>query len=86
MGENEEAGEAERIGGLLKEESAAVAEVGWIYGRGARLTAEEARKVRRRDWIVEEVLAKEEIAGVEFERGIVHVERRAAKTHHSERQ
>lgn len=48
------------------------------------MASEEAREVRRRDRIVEKVLAEEEIAGVEFERGIVHVERGAAQTHDPE--
>lgn len=86
LGEDKETGEAERIGGMLEEKSASVAEIGRIYGRGVRLAAEEAREVWRRNWIVEEVLTEEEIAGVEFQRSIVHVERRAAQTHHPKRQ
>lgn len=86
LGEDKEAGEAERIGGMLEEKSATVAEIGRIYGRGVRLAAEEAREVWRRNWVVEEVLTEEEIAGVEFQRGIVNVERRAAQTHHPKRQ
>lgn len=34
LGEDEEAGEAERLSGLLEEESAAVAEICRIYGGG----------------------------------------------------
>lgn len=42
LGQNEEARETKRVGGVLEEESAAVAEIGGICARRVRLATEKA--------------------------------------------
>lgn len=83
--EEEEAGEAGRVGRVAEEESGAVVEVGGRVGGAEDLILEEAREVRSGDRVVEDVLADEEIGRVD-EEGSVDVERRAAEPHHPEGQ
>lgn len=71
LGEDEEAREAEGVGGVVEEESGAVGEIR-VAGFGGVLR-EEPREVRRRHGVVEEIFAADQIAGVETER-CFHVE------------
>ena len=70
LGEDEEAGEAEGVGGVVEEEAGAVAEISGV-GRGM----EEAGEVGGGEWVVEDVLTDEEIRGVHTQRDGVDVER-----------
>ena len=72
---DEEAGEANGVGGVRKEESGAVAKIG--VG-GVRVRVEKARELGGGDWVVEDVFADEDIGWVESERNWVGVERRPA--------
>lgn len=62
LGEDEEAGEADGVGGVVEEESGAVAGIG--VG-GGHVRVEKARELGGGDWFIEDVLADEEIGGVE---------------------
>lgn len=68
--EEEEAGEAHGVGGVVEEESSAVAEIGGISRWLDSEASEEARKVGGSNRIVEDVLADEEIGGVDEERSV----------------
>lgn len=81
MGEDEEAGEADGVGGVLEEEAGAVAEIGGV-GTGV----EEAGETGGGERVVEDVLADEEIGGVHTQREGVRVEGRPAQPHHPEGQ
>lgn len=68
MGEDEETGEADGIGGVAEEESGAKGGIGGVGGIvGGDVAGNEWREVGSGDWIVEDVLAGEEIGGVHAE-------------------
>lgn len=71
--EDEEAREADRVGGVVKEESGAVAEIGGVGG-GHLGVVEEARKLGGGNWVVEDVLADDEIGRVEEKGNGVNLE------------
>ena len=74
LGEDEEAGEADGVGGIVEEEAGAVGGIGvGGFGGGEGVVTEEAREVGGGDWVVEEVFAGDEVAGVESEGGF-HVQ------------
>lgn len=81
LGEDEEAGEADGVGGIMEKEPGAVGKIG--VGGGEGVVGEEAREVRGGHGVVEEIFAGDEIAGVEAE-GCVYMERRPAQPHHPE--
>lgn len=66
----------------MEEESGAVAGIG--VG-GGHVRVEKARELGGGDWFIEDVLADEEIGGVEKEGNGVHLKRGLAEPHHPER-
>lgn len=74
LGEDEEAGEREGVGRVFEQEAVAEAEIGGGGGGGG---GEEAGGC-------DEVLAGEEVGGVEAEDGVVGLEGGAAESHHAE--
>lgn len=72
LGKDKEAGEAHGVGGVVEEESGAIAEI-WGVGGLGDVAVEKARELGGGDRVVEDVLANDEIGGVQAE-GRVHVE------------
>ena len=82
LGEDEEAGEAHGVGGVVEEESGAVSEI-WGVGGVGDVGVDKSGEVGGGDGVVEDILARNEIDRVQAERR-VHVERRPAQPHHPE--
>lgn len=85
LGEEEEAGEAHGVGGVAEEEAGAVGGVGGGGVGGEEVGGEEGGEAGGGEGVVEDVLAGEEIGGVDEERGFDE-EGGAAQPHHPEGQ
>lgn len=85
MREEEEAGESHRVGGVVEEESSAVAEIGSVFWLLDSMASEEAGEVGGGERIVEDVLADQKIGRIDEERSL-DVERGTAEPHDPEGQ